>query len=463
MNYEKDILKPIRKLKNPFINEFEKHNKQKEFQLFERTSLFNKKHKQTLGNYNNGIRLISKGKYDKAKLILQNILDEEKSFFPAWLNLGLIYSKLGELNKALECYNYAISFNQDYDIAYFNRGILYEKLGEFQQAINDYQSTVDVNPLFHKARASIYLLLLQMDETEKAKNILKEMTKLIQDSPYIYFLNYENSLNDFDYNNAYSWLKKSKPFFPQNGDFFYNLGWLAYYSKDLSESIKYYEIALKFRPTDLESVYNLSIIKIKAGFETDGIALFSNFIDRKYKVTEVSKRLEHWEKLGEIFPELPDIHMVIAEQYYSIGNVDRTLDILKKMKTLFRDHLTSRVFLAEILYDLGEYGESIKEWQNIILEFNDYLNAYNKLGQIYAMLGNMTSAITIWKKAEEKFPENSEFKYQLSLAYATEKDFDKALEYIYEAKKLNSTSRKIIKRYKEIKTMVDNAKKRNFY
>jgi len=463
MSYNIDFLKPIRELKNTFISEFESHNKQKEFQLFEKTSIFNKKYKQTLASYNNAIKQISKQKYDKAKSLLTEILSTEKSFFPAWLNLGLIASKSGELKKALEYYTNALSVNPEYDIAYFNRAILYEKLEEFNLAIQDYEFTLDVSPDFHKARASLFLLHNKLGNVDKATNHLFKLTELIPESPYIYFLNYEYYLDINKFDKAYLWLRKTKQHYPQNGDFFYCLGWLAFFSSDLSESIKFHEIALKFRPLDLDTVYNLSIVKINAGLNSDGIALFSSYIERKYKINDFNNKLLEWEKIGEIFPKLPEIKMVIAEQYYSIGKIKNTLDILKTMKKEFKEHLPSRVFLAEIFYDLGKYGDSIQEWQDIILDYTDYVNGYNKLGQIYAMLGNMTSAIVIWKKAEQKFPDNSEFKYQLALVYATENNFEKAYNYIKEAKKLNPTSKKILKRIKEIKILVDNVKKRNFY
>ncbi len=463
MKQKKDVLKPFRTLKNIFSKEFEKYNKQKEFKLFERSSLFNNKQKHTLESYNKAIKLISKKQYEKAKLLLNKILEEEKSFFPAWLNLGLIASKTGELKKALECYDYAISYNPDYDIAYFNRAILFEKLEEYEKAMEDYKSTIQVNPEFHKARASIYYLYIKWEETEKAKKELDTLTSLVSESPFVYFLNYEFYFSQNNIREAYKWLKKTKPFYPQNGDFFYCLGWLAYYSSDLSESIKFHEIALKFRPLDLDAVYNLSIVKITAGLISDGIALLSGYVERKYNEKDIKGKLKEWETIGKVFPELPDIQMIIAEQYYHAGNIDTTLDILKGMKQKFKTHLSSRVFLAEIFYDLGKFGDSIKEWQDIILDYNDYINGYNKLGQIYAMLGNIGSAIVIWKKGEAKFPDNCDFKYQLALAYATENDLEKAYDYIKQAKKLNSSSRKIIKRHKEIKTMVDNAKKRNFY
>lgn len=463
MKNENNILKPIRNLKNTFDSEFDKYNKPKEFQLFERTSLFNKKHKLTLNSYNTAIKQISKKNYDKAKVLLEKIIADEKSFFPAWLNLGLISSKTGELKKALEFYSYAISFNQDYDIAYFNRAILYEKLEEFQSALEDYNATIKVNPNFHKARASLYYLNSKLKRTDAANEHLRVLTEMVPNSPFVFFLNFEKNLNEKNYSKAYQWLIKTKSFYPQNGDFFYVLGWLAYFASDLSESIKFHEIALKFRPLDLESVYNLAIIKIKAGLNSDGIALFSSYVERNYGVNDFKHKLMEWENLGTLFPELPEIQMVIAEQYYSVKKVEKTLQILKNMSIEFKSHLPSRVFLAEIYYDLGKFGDAIKEWQNIILDYNDYIDGYNKLGQIFAMIGNMTSAIVIWKKAEIKFPENYDFKYQLALAYATEKDFDKAFDYIMDAKRLNSSSRKILKRYKEIKSIVDSSKKRNFY
>jgi len=52
-------------------------------------------------------------------------------------NLGIVYYRLGQIEKALECYSKAIGLKEDYVDAYLNRSVAYEKLGQPRKAAGD--------------------------------------------------------------------------------------------------------------------------------------------------------------------------------------------------------------------------------------------------------------------------------------------------------------------------------------
>jgi tetratricopeptide (TPR) repeat protein len=69
----------------------------------------------------------------------------------AYTNLGSAYQKKGELDKAIENYDKAISLNPKDYLAYNNRGAILGKVGQFDEAIESYNKAILSNPGDYKA------------------------------------------------------------------------------------------------------------------------------------------------------------------------------------------------------------------------------------------------------------------------------------------------------------------------
>jgi protein O-mannosyl-transferase len=93
--------------------------------------------------------------YDEAAKIAPNDPD-------AYLNRGIVYTKLGQYQNALEDFNKAIELkpSRDIEMFYNKRGNVYLETGRYQKAIDDFNKAVFLNPEYADAygnRASSYL------------------------------------------------------------------------------------------------------------------------------------------------------------------------------------------------------------------------------------------------------------------------------------------------------------------
>jgi len=76
-------------------------------------------------------------------------------------NLGKIYVRLGELDKAEECFNTAISLNGKFSHAYYQLGCLHKKKGEFERARKYFENAISVDANHVEAMTSLGALFME--------------------------------------------------------------------------------------------------------------------------------------------------------------------------------------------------------------------------------------------------------------------------------------------------------------
>jgi tetratricopeptide (TPR) repeat protein len=85
------------------------------------------------------------GQYDKAMENYDNAITVDPNDYLAYTNRGVIFDRLGQFDKALESYNKAVISNPgDYKV-YFNRGLTYDKMGRTADAIEEFQMAIRLN------------------------------------------------------------------------------------------------------------------------------------------------------------------------------------------------------------------------------------------------------------------------------------------------------------------------------
>ena len=76
--------------------------------------------------------------------------------------LGVLYQKLGELQKAQSCLEKAIEIDPSYINAHYNLGVLFNDIGEYTKAIFMYEKLIKINPIHNSTLnnlGGIYKLL----------------------------------------------------------------------------------------------------------------------------------------------------------------------------------------------------------------------------------------------------------------------------------------------------------------
>ena len=116
--------------------------------------------------------------YNKAKSCYEKAIEIAPNRADAHNNLGAILQELGEKQKAKECFEKTIEIDPNYADAHNNLGVIFRKLGEKQKAKECYEKAIEINPNNAKAHNNRGTIFQDLGEYQKAKNCYEKATEI---------------------------------------------------------------------------------------------------------------------------------------------------------------------------------------------------------------------------------------------------------------------------------------------
>ena len=107
-------------------------------------------------HYNLGLIFTGLGELQKAADCYQKVIQiQPDRVEDAHVGLGLVFKELGEYQKAKSCYEKAIQIQPNYADAYNNLGVVFDELGEHQKAIGCCEKALQIQPQNFKTHDAI--------------------------------------------------------------------------------------------------------------------------------------------------------------------------------------------------------------------------------------------------------------------------------------------------------------------
>lgn len=107
-----------------------------------------------------GLHVLAAGGHEKAHMLLSRSLQLDPYQPEVYVNLGLVFEKLGQIDNAVSAYNRALFTHPDSPTAYYNLGVLYYRtLKDRRNALDYFLKARDLDPMepdVHQYLASIY-------------------------------------------------------------------------------------------------------------------------------------------------------------------------------------------------------------------------------------------------------------------------------------------------------------------
>jgi len=114
----------------------------------------------------------------------ERVLDMDPGYAAAWNNLGLLHHRMGQYERAGECYRAALEADDSCCQASFNLGSLHEDLGDFPVAVTWYRRALEMDADYADAHFNLAGVLAKMGRAESAAVHWRRYLELDLGSPW---------------------------------------------------------------------------------------------------------------------------------------------------------------------------------------------------------------------------------------------------------------------------------------
>ena len=345
------------------------------------------------------ISLYEDGKYDEKDILFLSFLNINESYIYHY-NLGNLYYKNGEYNKAIEEYEKALELQKDKkDID------LVEDLAECYHMKKDYPNALkyynevllvkkdDYNLKYNKA-----LVLHAMEQYNDAIAIYTELLKQKSDDSVV-----KNNLTAA---------------LVALGDMYYN-------DKNFSLATSAFEQAVELETKDAYAYYGLAKSYRACELNDKAAAAYEKAIALAPDNTEYSNEYAEFISLTN-----KPVDITQSNQTESAEIKEITLTAEPEVQESTDKNLVNKSLIAkgDANYKSQQYDESIKNYQEALkLNPSDEITLL-KIGNIYKIKNDNKNALDFYKKAIVVNPNYADGWFNLGLVYANEENTSKAKE-----------------------------------
>ena len=109
-------------------------------------------------DYDTALEYMRAQRYPEAISLLKKAAQKDSRLSGPWVNIGIAYRTMGELEKADEAIEMAIKINPKNPYAYNQAGIIKREQGKFSQAMSMYQKALAEYPDYANAHLNLAIL-----------------------------------------------------------------------------------------------------------------------------------------------------------------------------------------------------------------------------------------------------------------------------------------------------------------
>jgi tetratricopeptide (TPR) repeat protein len=108
--------------------------------------------------FDQAMGLLRQERYQEGIALLRQVTDSVPDATAAYINLGIAYSRVDDLESAEASISKALELNPRHPVAYNELGMIYRKSGRFEEARASYEKALEIYPDFHFARLNLAIL-----------------------------------------------------------------------------------------------------------------------------------------------------------------------------------------------------------------------------------------------------------------------------------------------------------------
>jgi len=302
------------------------------------------------------------------------VIEKEPESAPfAYNNRGLVFDKVGKLDKAIEDYDKAIALSPSYALAYNNRGLVFDKMGRLDKAKEDYDKAIALAPSYSYAYINRGLVFDKMGRLDKA-------------------------IEDYD---------KAIALSPSDPNVYNNRGLVFHKMGRLDKAKEDYDRAIAFNPSYPNAYYNRGSVFAQMGM--------------------FDKAMEDYDKAIALAPSDPNVYNNRGVVLEKMGRVDKAMEDYDKAIALAPSYALAYNNRGLVFDKMGRFDKAIEDYDRAIDLNPSDPNAYYNRGLVFAKMGRLDKSREDYDKAIALNPSDPDVYYNRGLVFDKMGRLDKAI------------------------------------
>ena len=255
------------------------------------------------------------GDVEKALNLYQKALQINKNSHELFFNIGIVYQDLENFEEAIKNYDKAINLKNDYVEACLNKAIIFKKLKRFEEAEALTRKVIDLNPRMPEAQSSMGHTLSELRRHEEALLYFDKAITL-QPNYAEAWSNKGHALSELKrHEEALLYFDKAITLQPNYAEAWSNKGHALSELKRHEEALLYFDKAITLQPNYAEAWSNKGFVLCELRRYEEALLNFDNANDLNQDADWIKGHIIHtkmkickWDNLQE---ELRDISNLI--------------------------------------------------------------------------------------------------------------------------------------------------------
>lgn len=305
-----------------------------------------------------------KGEMSKAEVLLEEVLRSYPKFSPASINLVGVYGALGKYQESLRVYQTLLdstgklSFEDDGEGGagnakglgsaklYYNIGVTYSRLGDLDRAMDAFERSRSLNPRNHLVYNALGNLYSKSGRLADAESAFLEAVRLRPDSGVEY-----KNLGSFyirhgNYQEAAKVLEEVVLFESGDVNSYLNLGSVYLQLAKLDLAAGNFEKGLRLSPSNASLHYNLGLTYQKLGY--------------------LEQALVEYKRALTLEPTNPEAHNNLGGLLEAMRDLTGAMDEYERAVSLQPDYITAQINLGRMKAETGNREEALQQYKLVL-------------------------------------------------------------------------------------------------
>lgn len=324
-------------------------------------------------------------------------LAEKKKRPSRYFNLGVLYAKLQELEKAAISLEKAVELDETYLEAQLFLGNIYQFDGKYAEAIEQYEKVVALDPYYLEAYARLSDLYNRVGLHEKALEENRKIMEIDPENTESYLRSSRIYLGKGDLEKAKEVLTDALKRDLDVSAVYSGLGYIAFTEENYDEAAEYYRKALDEAGDNDEGYFFYLATALYQG-------------GRREEAVEVLEKKVLEDK--DFF--CPDVYNFLGYAYAERGeNLERAVELVKRALEADPDNGAYLDSLGWAYYKMGEYEKALSYLERAAEKLPEESVVLGHYAAVLEKKGEYVEALTYWRRAIRLDEYNVEYRQRL--------------------------------------------------